>query len=79
MKPDIYTIRTLDEICYHLIKYRKVTEPWQADFYDVDDTFLGSFESDEETMERIQDDSETFAMVTEFMDFAMMMGTDFSI
>lgn len=79
MTPDKYTVRALDEICYHLIKYRKRTDAWQADFYDIEDIFLCSFESDEETMERIQDDGETFSMVTEYMDFAMMMGAEFDI
>ncbi len=79
MTPDKYTICALDEICYHLIQYRKRKDEWQADFYDIEDNFLCSFESDEETVERIQDDGETFAMVTEVMDFAMMMGMDFDI
>ena len=35
---------------------------------------VASFDSDEETMERLKDPDETYAMVTELMDIAMMMG-----
>lgn len=79
MTPDKYTIRKFGDIYTHLAKYRDRTDPWQADFYDIDDIYLCSFESDEETMEALQDDDALYAMVTEMVDFAMMMGKEFDM
>ena len=71
---DKYKFQDLSEVCYYLRKYRKVTEDWQADFYNMYDELVATFENDEETMERLKDEDETYAMVTEMMDIAMLMG-----
>lgn len=74
---DKYTIRSLDDICYYLRKYRRVKEDWRVDFYNMYDNLLLTFESDEETLARMKDDDEMFAMVTEWMDVALMMGKEY--
>ncbi|HIY04227.1 MAG TPA: hypothetical protein H9733_04625 [Candidatus Anaerotignum merdipullorum] len=71
---DTYTFQDLSEICYHLGKYKSLKEDWQADFCNVYGDLVVSFDNDEETMERIQDEDERYAMVTELMDIAMQMG-----
>ncbi len=71
---DKYTFQDLSEICYHLRKYKDMEEDWQADFCNVYGELVVSFDNDEETMERIQDEDEKYAMVTELMDIAMQMG-----
>ena len=77
MIPDRFTIRSLDDICYYLKKYRRVREDWRVDFYNEFDTLLLTFENDEETVERMKDDDELYAMVTEWMDVALMMGKEY--
>lgn len=74
MVHDTYTFQDLSEICYHLRKYKDMEEDWQADFCNVYGELVVSFDNDEETMERIQDEDEKYAMVTELMDIAMQMG-----
>ena len=74
---DKYVVSGINEIWYHLRKYKDRTDEWRADFYDNDQQFLRSFEGDEETMERLKTDEETYALVTEMMDVAIMMGVDF--
>lgn len=74
---DKYAIRSLDDICYYLRKYRRVKEDWRVDFYNMYDNLLLTFESDEETLARMKDDDEMFAMVTEWMDVALMMGKEY--
>lgn len=77
---DKYVVSGVNEIWYHLLKYRKKTEQWRADFYDADGQLICSFESDEETMERLKSDEEAYAMVTEMVDVAInMLGVDFSL
>lgn len=71
---DKYTFQDLSEICYHLRKYKDMEEDWQADFCNVYGELVVSFDNDEETMERIQDEDEKYAMVTELMDIAMQIG-----
>ena len=71
---DKYTFQDLSEICYHLRKYKDMEEDWQADFCNVYGELVVSFDNDEETMERIQDEDEKYAMVTELMDIAIQMG-----
>ncbi len=71
---DTYTFQDLSEICYHLRKYKDMEEDWQADFCNVYGELVVSFDNDAETMERIQDEDEKYAMVTELMDIAMQMG-----
>ena len=71
---DKYTFQDLSEICYHLRKYKDMEEDWRADFCNVYGELVVSFDNDEETMERIQDEDEKYAMVTELMDIAMQMG-----
>lgn len=71
---DKYTFQDLSEICYHLRKYKDMEEDWQVDFCNVYGELVVSFDNDEETMERIQDEDEKYAMVTELMDIAMQMG-----
>ncbi len=74
MVHDTYTFQDLSEICYHLRKYKDMQEDWQADFCNVYGELVVSFDNDAETMERIQDEDEKYAMVTELMDIAMQMG-----
>lgn len=74
MVHDTYTFQDLSEICYHLRKYKDMEEDWQADFCNVYGELVVSFDNDEETMERIQDEDDKYAMVTELMDIAMQMG-----
>ena len=74
---DKYVVSGINEIWYHLRKYKNRTDEWRADCYDSEDQFLCSFEGDEETMERLKTDEETYALVTEVMDVAIMMGVDF--
>ena len=74
MIQDSYTLQGLSEMCYHLGKYKSLKEDWQADFCNVYGDLVVSFDNDEETMERIHDEDERYAMVTELMDIAMQMG-----
>ena len=74
---DRFTIRSLDDICEYLKKYRRVREDWRVDFYNEFDTLLLTFENDEETVERMKDDDELYAMVTEWMDVALIMGKEY--
>ena len=75
---DKYVIRGINEIWYHLKKYKDRTDVWRADFYDEEEQLICSFEGDEETMERLKSDEETYAMVTEMVDIAInMLGVDF--
>jgi len=74
---DKYTITGLGEICYHLSKYKHLKEDWKADFYNVYGSHLLHFENDEETMERLQNEDETYTMVTEWMDVALAMGKQY--
>ena len=74
---DKYTISGLGEICNHLQKYKDLTEPWKADFYNVFGGHIFQLEGDEETMERLQDDDDTYTMVTEIMDVALSMGRQY--
>ncbi len=64
-------------MAYYLKKYRRVREDWRVDFYNEFDTLLLTFENDEETVERMKDDDELYAMVTEWMDVALMMGKEY--
>ena len=77
MMIDKYVISGINEIWYHLKKYKDRTDEWRADFYDAEEQLIFSFEGDEETMERLKSDEETYAMVTEMVDVAIMMGVDF--
>ena len=69
---DTYTFQDLSEVCYHLSKYKNVKEEWRADFCNIYGELVASFDSDEETRERLKDPDETYAMVAEHI--AMMMG-----
>lgn len=71
-----FTITGLNEMVYHLRKYKDLTD-WQVDFYNVYGALLLSFESDEETLERLKDEEEAYRMVTEWMDVALMMGKEY--
>lgn len=72
-----YNISGLSEICFHLEKFRdKTDEDWQIDFYNAYDILLFSIENDEDTMEALKDHEETYKMVSEFMDIALMMGNE---
>lgn len=73
---DKYTITGLNEMCYHLQKYKDKTD-WRVDFYNIYGALLIPFESDEETLDRLRDEDETYAMVTEWMDVALNMGKEY--
>ena len=66
MMIDKYVISGINEIWYHLKKYKDRTDEWRADFYDAEEQLICSFEGEE-----------TYAMVTEMVDVAIMMGVDF--
>ena len=74
---DKYVISGINEIWYHLKQYKDREDDWRADFYDSEDQLICSFESDPETMARLQDEDDTYALVTEMVDIAIMMGVDF--
>ena len=81
---DKYVIRGINEIWYHLKKYKDRTDEWRADFYDEEEQLICSFEGDEETMERLKSDEETYAMVTaiklkKIVFFVVLFGTIFGI
>ncbi len=52
-------------------KYQKEQTIGEQIFYDADEQLICSFEGDEETMERLKSDEETYAMVTEMVDIAI--------
>ncbi|MDD3393658.1 MAG: hypothetical protein EOM28_07550 [Clostridia bacterium] len=70
------TITGLNEMVYHLREYKDKTD-WQIDFYNIYGALLLSFDSDEETLQRLQDEDEAYKMVTEWMDVALMMGKEY--
>ena len=74
---DKYTITGIGEICYHLSKYKDCKEAWQVDFFNCFDQPLVVFESDEETITALQDEDETYTMVTLIVDLAMSMGRQY--
>lgn len=76
MTHEKFTIQGIDEMVYHLRKFKKKTD-WQIDFYNIYGALLLSFDSDEETLNRLKDDNETYKMVTEWMDVALMMGKEY--
>ena len=71
-----YTVSGLDEMCYYLTQLKDKTD-WKLDFYNIYGVLLLSFDSDEETLERLKEDSTTYEMVTEWMDVALMMGKEY--
>ncbi|WP_352399854.1 hypothetical protein [Anaerotignum sp.] len=71
-----FTITGIDEMVYHLSKYKDKTD-WQIDFYNIYGALLLSFDSDEETLRRLKDPEEAYRMVTEWMDVALMMGKEY--
>lgn len=77
--PDKYIIQDIGGICHYLLKYRERTDEWQADFYSMDDVYICSFTSDEETKNALLDDDTLYAMVTEMVDFIIMMGGEFDL
>ena len=70
-----FTITGLEEMVYHLRQYKDKTD-WQVDFYNVYGALLLSFDSDEETLDRLREEDEAYRMVAEWMDVALMMGKE---
>ncbi len=79
VKQDRYVISSLDELYYHLRQYKDRKDPWEAAFYNVDRDLLFTVESDEETMEALQDINATYELATQLLDMAMMMGNYFDL
>ena len=44
MMIDKYVISGINEIWYHLKKYKDRTDEWRADFYDAEEQLICSFE-----------------------------------
>ena len=76
MRHDKYRYTNTEEIVWYLKKYRRVDEEWQADFYDEYGRHMLTFESDEETLEALQDYVSLFQMVEEWLDFALMVSPE---
>lgn len=77
MRHDKYRYTNTEEIVWYLKKYLRVTEDWQADFYDVYGRHMLTFESsDEETMEALDDDDKLYTLVAELLDFALMLSPE---
>ena len=76
MRHDKYRYSNTEEIVWYLKKYRRVDEEWQADFYDEYGRHMLTFESDEETLEALQDDAALFSMVVEWLDFALQINPE---
>ena len=76
MRHDKYRYSNTEEIVWYLKKYRRVHVDWQADFYDEYGRNKLTFESDEETLEALKDDDDLYAMVAEWLDFALMVSPD---
>ena len=53
-----------------------VSEEWQADFYDEYGRHMLTFESDEDTLEALQDDDALYQLVAEWLDFALMVSPE---
>ena len=79
MTTERYNVRDLNQICFHVEKHKNDTEPWQIDFYTLDDILLFRLESDEETLEALEDGDTLYAYIAELMDFALMVGIEFDI
>ncbi|MDD4844696.1 MAG: hypothetical protein PHU31_10265 [Anaerotignum sp.] len=71
-----HTITGLNEMVYILREY-KDKKDWQIDFYNIYGALLLSFDSDAETLQRLEDEDETYRMVTEWMDVALMLGKEY--
>ncbi len=76
MKHDKYRYTNTEEVVWYLKKYRRVDEEWQADFYDEYGRHMLTFESDEDTLEALQDDDTLYQMVAEWLDFALMVSPE---
>lgn len=77
MRHDKYRYTNTEEIVYYLKKYRRVQEDWQADFFDEYGRHMLTFESsDEETLEALGDEDKLFALVAEWLDFALMISPE---
>lgn len=75
MKHEKYNVSGLNEMCHYLRELRDETD-WRIDFYNVYDALLMSFISDDETLHILKDEDDTYQMVTESMDIALMMGNE---
>lgn len=76
MKHDKYRYSNTEEIVWHLKKYRRVDEDWQVDFYDEYGRHMLTFENDEETLEALKDDDALYTLVSQWLDFALMVSPD---
>lgn len=73
MRHDTYRYSNTEEIVYYLKQYRRVQEDWRADFYDAYGRHMLTFENDEETLDALGDEDKLYALVAEWLDFAMMI------
>lgn len=71
-----FTVTGLEEMVY-LLREKKDLADWRIDFYNIYGALLLTFDSDEETLARLEDENEAYRMVTEWMDVALMMGKEY--
>ena len=71
-----FTVTGLEEMVY-LLREKKDLTDWRIDFYNIYGALLLTFDSDEETLARLEDENEAYRMVTEWMDVALMMGKEY--
>lgn len=72
-----FEISGLGDVCHHLHQMVDIEEDWEVEFYNFDGALLMTFENDDETLKALQDVEETYQMVSEAMDMAMMMGNEY--
>ncbi|MFI3173618.1 MAG: hypothetical protein R3Y53_00270 [Bacillota bacterium] len=72
-----HEISGLGDACHYLHQMLTETEDWQLDFYNIEGALLMTFENDEETLQALEDVEDTYQMVCEAMDMALMMGNEF--
>ncbi|WP_458407346.1 hypothetical protein [Anaerotignum sp.] len=77
MRHDKYHYSNTEEVVWHLKKYARVQEEWQADFYDPYGRHMLTFESsDEEVQDAMGDEDKLFTLVAEWLDFALMISPE---
>lgn len=71
-----HTVSGLGQVSHHLEQMKEVDEDWRIDFYNIYEQLLFTIVSDEETLKALKDENDTYEMITECMDIAIMMGME---
>lgn len=71
-----YTVSGLGQVSHYLEQMIEVEEDWRLDFYNVYNQLLFTFINDDETLKALKDENDTYQMITEYMDIAIMMGME---